>query len=177
MLVDKFAVGLFGNPYAERDITRITSIAMEGQEPSRRLADESITVLKNDVILPLTKGISAAVIGSNADSAMVNFVVHTYPGQLDMTKGMATGESRMASASTMKSRTAVGGSCALGRYFADRVEVRTRSSGRNSRWRGVLRPERIRSMSRSIAARPTASPNWVTVVSEISGWPAIGISS
>lgn len=100
-LVDKFATGLFENPYAERDTAVLTRVAREGSELSRRLADESITLLKNDGVLPLAPGIRVAVIGPNATSAMANFAAYTQPAQLDMMKGMATGESRMAGVSTM----------------------------------------------------------------------------
>lgn len=103
VLVDKFKVGLFENPYVSEDPIELSSIAEQGQELSQSLAEESITLLKNDGILPLARGTRIAVIGPNADSAMVNFAAYTYPSSLDMTKGILTGESRMAGVSTLSS--------------------------------------------------------------------------
>ncbi|MDI9629044.1 MAG: glycoside hydrolase family 3 C-terminal domain-containing protein [Acidobacteriota bacterium] len=101
VLTDKFAVGLFENPYPERDSAVINSVAGEGNELSRRLAQESITLLKNDSTLPLRPGIRVAVVGPNAEVAIVNFAAYTQPAQVDMMKGMATGQSRMAGLSSM----------------------------------------------------------------------------
>jgi beta-glucosidase len=102
-LVDKFSVGLFENPYPFRDVAEISAVAGHGGQLSRRLADESITLIKNESsTLPLQAGIRVAVVGPNAESAMVNFAAYTQPAQLDMIKGMATGESRMAGVSTMQ---------------------------------------------------------------------------
>ncbi|MCS5721842.1 glycoside hydrolase family 3 C-terminal domain-containing protein [Herbiconiux sp. CPCC 203407] len=101
VLVDKFALDLFENPYVNEDPIELNRIAAEGQDLSRSLAEESITLLKNDGTLPLQRGVRIAVIGPNADSAMVNFAAYTYPSSLDMTKGIMTGESRMAGVSTM----------------------------------------------------------------------------
>lgn len=101
VLIDKIKLGLFENPYVSEDPIELGRVAQEGQELSRSLADQSITMLKNDGTLPLNRGTRIAVIGPNADSAMVNFAAYTYPASLDMTKGMLTGESRMAGVSTM----------------------------------------------------------------------------
>lgn len=101
VLIDKFELGLFDNPYVSEDPIELGRIAGEGRALSRSLAEESITLLKNDGTLPLTRGMRIAVIGPNADSAMVNFAAYTYPSSLDMTKGIMTGESRMAGVSTM----------------------------------------------------------------------------
>lgn len=101
VLVDKFKLGLFENPYVQEDSVALHQVASEGAGLSRSLADESITLLKNDGVLPLRKDLRIAVIGPNAESAMVNFAAYTYPSSIDMSKGMMTGESRMAGVSTM----------------------------------------------------------------------------
>ena len=103
VLVDKLTLGLFENPYVSEDPVELSTIAGQGQELSRSLAEESITLLTNEGILPLARGTRIAVIGPNADSAMVNFAAYTYPSSLDMIKGLMTGESRMAGVSTMTS--------------------------------------------------------------------------
>jgi beta-xylosidase len=64
----------------------IRARAGEGVELSRRLADESVTLLKNDGdLLPLDRDVARiAVIGPHADSVMVGFPHYTYPAGLAM---------------------------------------------------------------------------------------------
>ena len=64
----KFEMGLFENPYvnaktAQREVHSETAVAT-----ARQAARESITLLKNDGILPLSKSLKVAVIGPNADN-------------------------------------------------------------------------------------------------------------
>jgi beta-xylosidase len=61
-------------------------VASEGNELSRRLADESVTLLKNDGgLLPLGRDVvKIAVIGPHADSVMVGFPHYTYPAGVAM---------------------------------------------------------------------------------------------
>jgi beta-xylosidase len=55
-LRDKFALGLFDNPYVAEDPVAISTVASEGDDLSRRLADESVTLLKNEEdLLPLNR--------------------------------------------------------------------------------------------------------------------------
>ncbi|MEU8240964.1 glycoside hydrolase family 3 N-terminal domain-containing protein [Actinoplanes missouriensis] len=96
VLVDKFQLGLFDNPYVDADPIELSAAQSEGAALSRELADASITLLKNQGQLPLAKSGRLAVIGPHAESAMVNFAAYTYPAALDMMKGLTTGESRMA---------------------------------------------------------------------------------
>lgn len=86
VLRDKFALGLFENPYVAEDPVEIRARAGEGVELSRRLADESVTLLKNDGdLLPLDRDVARiAVIGPHADSVMVGFPHYTYPAGLAM---------------------------------------------------------------------------------------------
>jgi beta-xylosidase len=73
VLHDKFALGLFDDPYVPEDAAMINAVAGEGVDLSRRLAAESVTLLKNDNgLLPLRRDIGKiAVIGPHADSTMV----------------------------------------------------------------------------------------------------------
>jgi beta-xylosidase len=61
-------------------------VASEGVDLSRRLAAESVTLLKNESdLLPLRRDLTkVAVIGPHADSTMVGFPQYTYPAALPM---------------------------------------------------------------------------------------------
>ncbi|HEY1304094.1 MAG TPA: glycoside hydrolase family 3 N-terminal domain-containing protein [Vicinamibacterales bacterium] len=103
VLRDKFALGLFDNPYVPEDAITIRTIANEGDDLSRRLAAESVTLLKNEKsLLPLSRNIrNVAVIGPHADSTMVGFPAYTYPAVLAMIRARFTGEEMaMAGADT-----------------------------------------------------------------------------
>jgi beta-xylosidase len=86
VLRDKFALGLFENPYVAEDPVEIRRIAGEGAELSRRLSDEAVTLLKNEgALLPLGRDVKKiAVIGPHADSVMVGFPQYTYPAGVPM---------------------------------------------------------------------------------------------
>jgi beta-glucosidase len=86
VLRDKFALGLFDNPYVREDPIAIRKVASEGDDLSRRLAAESVTLLKNEQnLLPLGRDIrKVAVIGPHADSTMIGFPHYTYPAALSM---------------------------------------------------------------------------------------------
>jgi beta-xylosidase len=86
VLRDKFALGLFENPYVAEDPVEIRRIAGEGDELSRRLSDEAVTLLKNEGgVLPLGRDVKKiAVIGPHADSVMVGFPHYTYPAAIPM---------------------------------------------------------------------------------------------
>jgi beta-glucosidase len=106
VLVDKFKAGLFEDPYAIEDAVKLTSVAREGDALSRRLAEESITLLKNDGLLPLpATARRIAVIGPNADDVMASFAAYTGPSQAEMMVNMMTGQVRMAGVDGMREQT------------------------------------------------------------------------
>ena len=86
VLRDKFALGLFENPYVAEDPVEIRSRAGEGDELSRRMSDDALTLLKNDGgLLPLGRDVrKVAVIGPHADSVMVGFPQYSYPAGVAM---------------------------------------------------------------------------------------------
>lgn len=112
VLVDKIRLGLFDNPYVAEDPIVISDAAGSGKKLSSELARKSLTLVKNNGILPLRQPKSVAVIGPNSQSAMVNFAAYTYPASLDMMKGLFTGESRMAGQEAMMDASAVEGPAA-----------------------------------------------------------------
>jgi beta-xylosidase len=99
VLRDKFALGLFDNPYVAEDPITLDSLATEGKDLSQRLAAESVTLLKNEKgLLPLGRDIKKiAIIGPHADSVVVGFAAYTYPAALQLLGTMlGGGETSMA---------------------------------------------------------------------------------
>jgi beta-xylosidase len=86
VLRDKLVLGLFEDPYVREDPIEIRKVASEGVDLSRRLAAESVTLLKNENnLLPLARDVKkVAVIGPHADTVMVGFPQYTYPAALPM---------------------------------------------------------------------------------------------
>jgi beta-glucosidase len=92
VLRDKFALGLFDNPYVREDPVEIRARAEESNDLSHRLAAESVTLLKNDgSLLPLPRDVAkVAVIGPHADSTMIGFPHYTYPAGVAMIRVAAS---------------------------------------------------------------------------------------
>ncbi|MEU6606571.1 glycoside hydrolase family 3 N-terminal domain-containing protein [Streptomyces shenzhenensis] len=88
VLTDKFAAGLFDDPYVPADPVRLAEVAAEGQDLSRELARRSVTLLKNDGdLLPLRvddQELTIAVIGPHADSVSSGITNYTYPAMVLM---------------------------------------------------------------------------------------------
>ena len=65
----KFALGLFDNPYVDAGAAAAVFDTAEQRHLARRIAQQSIVLLKNDGVLPLDPTLSSiAVIGPNANS-------------------------------------------------------------------------------------------------------------
>ena len=64
----KFEMGLFERPYVDEKTAGKLVNNTEAVATARQAAQESITLLKNDGILPLSKNLKVAVIGPNADN-------------------------------------------------------------------------------------------------------------
>ncbi len=86
VLRDKFALGLFDNPYVPENPREIRALASEGNDLSRRLAAESVTLLKNEKsLLPLSRDVKkVAIIGPHANRVMVGFPAYTYPAGVEL---------------------------------------------------------------------------------------------
>jgi Glycosyl hydrolase family 3 C-terminal domain/Glycosyl hydrolase family 3 N terminal domain len=93
VLRDKIVLGLFENPYVPEEAIKIQTVAKEGAELSRRLAAESVTLLKNETgLLPLSRDIAKiAIIGPHADDVAAGFTTYTYLDGLKMFEAKATG--------------------------------------------------------------------------------------
>lgn len=64
----KFRMGLFENPYVNPDKAAGGVRSAENVEVAHEMALKSITLLKNDGVLPLRDNIKVAVVGPNADN-------------------------------------------------------------------------------------------------------------
>ena len=93
VLRDKFALGLFENPYVSENPAEIRKVAAEGVELSKRLAAASVTLLKNESgLLPLSRDVAKiAIIGPHADDVEVGFTTYMYSTALKMMHARATG--------------------------------------------------------------------------------------
>lgn len=84
ILTIKFKRGLFENPYCEVEKLEEAMSNAGKEEISKRIAEESMILLKNDGILPLKKGTKVAVIGPHADSLRYPVSGYTYPAYIEM---------------------------------------------------------------------------------------------
>jgi beta-glucosidase len=93
VLRDKFALGLFENPYVPENPADIRNVAAEGVELSKQLAAQSVTLLKNEKgLLPLSRDIAKiAIVGPHADDVEVGFTTYMYANALKMNHARATG--------------------------------------------------------------------------------------
>lgn len=94
VLTDKFALGLFDNPYVDEDAAALQQLAAEGADLATQLARDSVVLLRNDdEILPLIKTTrNIVVIGPHAETIDVAFPGYTYYANLAMMAGAAGGE-------------------------------------------------------------------------------------
>lgn len=83
MLTQKFALGVFDNPYVNEGT--VVFDTPDERQLARKIAQKSIVLLKNDGgLLPLRKDLrSIAVIGPNADSIRNLFGDYSYPSHME----------------------------------------------------------------------------------------------
>lgn len=93
VLTIKFEYGLFEHPYVDVDKVRAAMTNPDKAELSRRIAEKSIVLLKNDGVLPLKKGLKLAVVGPHADNLRYPISGYTYPAYIEMMKAGAENSS------------------------------------------------------------------------------------
>ena len=92
VLTVKFKCGLFENPYCDEAAVAGALGGQEKKELSRRIAADSLVLLKNDGALPLKKGTKVALVGPHADSLRYPVSGYTYPAYIEMMTAGARGE-------------------------------------------------------------------------------------
>lgn len=99
----KFELGLFEHPFAEATETSQPSFRRRASiDASRRMAKESLVLLKNDGTLPLSKHIkSIALVGCHADSIRSMFGGYSFMSTLEKHFGVAN---TMAGVEDVKSK-------------------------------------------------------------------------
>lgn len=96
VLHQKFELGLFECPFVKEDPVALRSLARAGRDIAATAARQSLTLVKNDNVLPFDPAVKKiAVIGPHASSAAAVFANYTYPTSLEMMRGLATGEAKM----------------------------------------------------------------------------------
>jgi beta-glucosidase-like glycosyl hydrolase len=172
VLRDKFALGLFDNPYLHEDPVKIRAVASEGADLSQRLAAESVTLLKKEKgLLPLSHDIAkVAVIGPHADSTIVGFPAYTYPAALQMLRTMfAGGETSMAGTDSSRQWLPAEAAAAMKTEFQDFLNVNLEDYVRSS-YPAVSLSEAIRKLLPN--AKVTAITGTGVVPSEPTDIPA-----
>jgi len=86
VLRQKFALGLFEQPYVDGEAASAVYGSARGRELARRAAQESLVLLTNDGVLPLSAGAlgSIAVVGPGADDPRLLEGDYHYPAHLEI---------------------------------------------------------------------------------------------
>ena len=80
ILLEKFRIGLFEKPYVDEE-----AIALEKPETvaiARKVAEQSVTILENDGVLPMAPMTKIAVIGPTADDPLAMLGDYSFPVHL-----------------------------------------------------------------------------------------------
>ncbi len=91
MLTAKFDLGLFEQPYAAERID-LGAVALEGRDLAFEMAERSVTLLKNDGLLPIqVPAAKIAVVGPHANAAALQYPAYSYPSARAVGLFMAEG--------------------------------------------------------------------------------------
>lgn len=91
VLLYKFKFGLFDNPYVDEDAAESNVRTSGHVEIARQVARESIVLLENNGVLPLSGKMKVAVIGPNADNMYNQLGDYTAPQDRSNVKTMLDG--------------------------------------------------------------------------------------
>jgi beta-glucosidase len=93
VLETKFMLGLFENPYPFADMAKEAYGNPAYRAHSLKAARESIVLLKNDGLLPLSRDLKTiAVVGPHGDSLRLLFGCYTFPASIEMALGRSMGD-------------------------------------------------------------------------------------
>lgn len=87
----KFQMGLFENPYVDPDKAAKGVRTSENIEVAREVAQKTITLLKNNGVLPLKKDVKVALVGPNADNVYNMLGDYTAPQEQGNVKTVLDG--------------------------------------------------------------------------------------
>ncbi len=87
----KFQMGLFENPYVDPDKAAKGVRTSENIEVAREVAQKTITLLKNNGLLPLKKDVKVALVGPNADNVYNMLGDYTAPQEQGIVKTVLDG--------------------------------------------------------------------------------------
>ncbi len=87
----KFQMGLFENPYVDPDKAAKGVRTTENVEVAREVAQKTITLLKNNGVLPLKKDVKVALVGPNADNVYNMLGDYTAPQEQGIVKTVLDG--------------------------------------------------------------------------------------
>lgn len=87
----KFQMGLFENPYVDPDKAAKGVRTSENIEVAREVAQKTITLLKNNGVLPLKKDVKVALVGPNADNVYNMLGDYTAPQEQGIVKTVLDG--------------------------------------------------------------------------------------
>jgi beta-glucosidase len=90
VLKAKFDLGLFENPYT--DVEAVALSSPQADALAYQVASESVVLLENRDILPLTKQTKLAVVGPTANDAMALLGGYSFPVHLILSKEESSGE-------------------------------------------------------------------------------------
>ncbi|MCZ6617180.1 MAG: glycoside hydrolase family 3 C-terminal domain-containing protein [Gammaproteobacteria bacterium] len=81
----KFKLGLFENPYVDEELAEGVFDTAENRALARRLAEQSLVLLKNDDdLLPLKRGMKIALVGPTADDQRLMQGDYHYPAHAEI---------------------------------------------------------------------------------------------